>query len=150
MIKLKRAYDAAAPGDGTRILVDRLWPRGAKRSALRLDAWLRELAPSDSLRRWFAHDPKKWAAFRRRYAAELDARERGLLALFSATSLPLIVVIAELGKATGRIRPENAAALVGAGILSVLIFPLIALSLRARELSDASRRDAAVNEERRR
>jgi len=84
------------------------------------------------------------------YRHQLDARERGLLALFSATSLPLIVVIAELGKATGRIRPENAAALVGAGILSVLIFPLIALSLRARELSDASRRDAAVNEERRR
>ena len=84
------------------------------------------------------------------YRRELDARERGLLALFSATSLPLIVVIAELGKATGRIRPENAAALVGAGILSVLIFPLIALSLRARELADASRRAAAVNEERRR
>ena len=73
MIKLKRAYEPAAPEDGTRILVDRLWPRGAKRSALRLDAWLRELAPSDSLRRWFAHDPQKWAAFRRRYTAQLDA-----------------------------------------------------------------------------
>jgi len=84
MIKLKRAYDAAAPGDGTRILVDRLWPRGAKRSALRLDAWLRELAPSDSLRRWFAHDPKKWAAFRRRYAAELDATPAAIAQLRTA------------------------------------------------------------------
>ena len=66
------------------------------------------------------------------YRRELASRERGLLALFSATSLPLIVVIAELGKATGRMRPDNAAALVGAGVLSVLLFPLIALSLRPR------------------
>jgi uncharacterized protein YeaO (DUF488 family) len=73
VIKLKRAYEPAARADGTRILVDRLWPRGAKRSALRLDAWLREVAPSDALRRWFAHDPEKWAAFRRRYAKQLDA-----------------------------------------------------------------------------
>jgi uncharacterized protein YeaO (DUF488 family) len=73
VIKLKRAYKPAASADGTRILVDRLWPRGAKRSALRLDAWLRELAPSDSLRRWFAHDPQKWATFRRRYTTQLDA-----------------------------------------------------------------------------
>jgi uncharacterized protein YeaO (DUF488 family) len=73
MIKLKRAYEPAAAEDGVRILVDRLWPRGAKRSALRLDAWLSELAPSDALRRWFGHDPQKWAAFRRRYAKELDA-----------------------------------------------------------------------------
>jgi Kef-type K+ transport system membrane component KefB len=66
------------------------------------------------------------------YCRELRPRERSVLALFSATTLPLVVVITELGKATGRMRPENAAALVGAGILSVLLFPLIALSLRGR------------------
>ena len=64
------------------------------------------------------------------YRNRLAARERGLLALFASTSLPLIVVITELGKATGRMQPENAAALVGAGILSVLIFPLVALTVR--------------------
>lgn len=64
------------------------------------------------------------------YRGVLDADERRLLALFSATSLPLIVVITEVGKATGRMQPANAAALVGAGILSVLLFPLIALALR--------------------
>jgi len=66
------------------------------------------------------------------YRGQLAPRERQLLALFSATSLPLIVVITEIGKATESMLPENAAALVGAGILSVLIFPLVALSLRAR------------------
>ena len=66
------------------------------------------------------------------YGRELSAREQGLLALFSATTLPLIVVITELGKATGHMQPANAAALVGAGILSVLVFPLIALTLRKR------------------
>jgi len=67
------------------------------------------------------------------YRRDLPARELRILALFSATTLPLVVVITELGKATGRMLPENAAALVGAGILSVLLFPLIALSLRTRE-----------------
>jgi uncharacterized protein YeaO (DUF488 family) len=73
MLKLKRAYEPAAPGDGTRYLVERLWPRGIRKEALRLDAWLKDVAPSDALRRWFSHDPAKWPEFRRRYTAELDS-----------------------------------------------------------------------------
>ncbi|MGH7789789.1 MAG: cation:proton antiporter [Candidatus Binatia bacterium] len=84
------------------------------------------------------------------YRRDLSPRQLGILALFSATTLPLVVVITELGKATGRMLPENAAALVGAGILSVLIFPLIALSLRARErpevIHPAHRRDAGSSD----
>ncbi|SNB53066.1 DUF488 domain-containing protein [Thermoflexus hugenholtzii] len=73
MIKVKRVYDPAEPDDGRRFLMDRLWPRGVKKEALRMDGWLREVAPSDRLRRWFGHDPKKWEEFRRRYFAELEA-----------------------------------------------------------------------------
>ena len=73
MIKVKRVYDPVEPDDGRRFLVDRLWPRGVKKEALRMDGWLREVAPSDRLRRWFGHDPKKWEEFRRRYFAELEA-----------------------------------------------------------------------------
>src|SRR5215471_392064 len=71
MLTLKRAYEKAAPEDGTRFLVERLWPRGIKKTDLRLDAWLKDVAPSDALRRWFAHDPQKWPEFQRRYFAEL-------------------------------------------------------------------------------
>ena len=73
MIRLKRAYESAASDDGARFLVERLWPRGMKKEALPLRAWMKEVAPSDLLRRWFGHDPKKWEEFRRRYFAELDA-----------------------------------------------------------------------------
>lgn len=72
MIQLKRVYDKAAPEDGQRFLVERLWPRGIKKSALRIDAWLKELGPSTSLRKWFGHDPKRWEEFRRRYFQELE------------------------------------------------------------------------------
>ncbi len=74
MIKLKRAYDPPAADDGRRFLVDRLWPRGVKRDNLMLEDWLKEVAPSGDLRRWFGHDPQKWDAFRQRYFAELDAK----------------------------------------------------------------------------
>jgi uncharacterized protein YeaO (DUF488 family) len=74
MLALKRAYDPAAPSDGKRFLVERLWPRGIKKTDLKLDAWIKDAAPSDALRRWFAHDPAKWAEFRRRYFQELDGR----------------------------------------------------------------------------
>jgi uncharacterized protein YeaO (DUF488 family) len=70
-LRLKRAYDPPARDDGRRILIDRLWPRGCPRNALRIDAWRRELAPSDALRRWFGHDPRRWQEFRRRYRLEL-------------------------------------------------------------------------------
>lgn len=72
-LQVKRVYDPAAPADGQRILVERLWPRGIRKSALKLDGWIREVAPSTTLRRWFSHDPAKWAEFQRRYYAELDA-----------------------------------------------------------------------------
>ncbi|WP_136525640.1 DUF488 domain-containing protein [Geomonas ferrireducens] len=71
MIALKRVYEEPDPGDGLRILVDRLWPRGVKKEAAHLDRWEKDLAPSDDLRRWFAHDPEKWPEFRRRFREEL-------------------------------------------------------------------------------
>jgi len=73
MIRLKRVYEPAASEDGARFLVERLWPRGVSKTSLRLDGWLKDVAPSDELRRWFAHDPRKWREFRRRYFDELDA-----------------------------------------------------------------------------
>ena len=70
-IRLKRAYERPAPADGTRILVDRLWPRGVSKAAAAIDRWVKEIAPSTTLRKWFGHDPARWPEFRRRYAAEL-------------------------------------------------------------------------------
>ncbi len=84
MIQLKRAYEQAGPEDGVRYLVERLWPRGVKKTELRLDGWLKDAAPSDDLRRWFAHDPKKWDEFRRRYDTELDSRAEALLPIQTA------------------------------------------------------------------
>ena len=75
-VELKRAYEEADANDGTRVLVDRLWPRGLSKERARVDAWLKEVAPSDELRRWFGHDPDKFAEFRKRYEAEL-ASESG-------------------------------------------------------------------------
>jgi uncharacterized protein YeaO (DUF488 family) len=74
MIQVKRAYEPPGPDDGVRYLVDRLWPRGVQKITMRLDGWLKEVAPTDDLRRWFGHDPAKWSEFRRRYFAQLDAR----------------------------------------------------------------------------
>lgn len=73
MIKLKRAYDAPEKSDGIRFLAERLWPRGIKKEALQLDDWLKDVAPSTELRKWFSHDPEKWSEFQRRYRAELKA-----------------------------------------------------------------------------
>jgi uncharacterized protein YeaO (DUF488 family) len=70
-IQLKRIYEAPSKSDGTRILVDRLWPRGLTKEKARVDLWLKEVAPSDELRTWFAHDPAKWPEFKARYKAEL-------------------------------------------------------------------------------
>ena len=70
-VMLKRAYDSPAAEDGTRILVDRLWPRGISKEKAALDHWMKDIAPSTELRKWFAHDPKRWKEFRRRYAAEV-------------------------------------------------------------------------------
>lgn len=70
-IKLKRAYEDAETSDGTRILVDRLWPRGLTKEKAKIDLWLKEIAPSTELRKWFRHDPEKWRRFRGRYQTEL-------------------------------------------------------------------------------
>ncbi len=78
MIRLRLVYDPPSPGEGTRFLVDRLWPRGLSKETLKMDAWLKEVAPGDALRRWFGHDPVKWAEFQRRYFAELDSAPAGL------------------------------------------------------------------------
>lgn len=72
MIEVKRIYEPPSRSDGIRLLVERLWPRGMKKEVAELDGWLREVAPSTELRKWFNHDPSKWAEFRRRYHAELD------------------------------------------------------------------------------
>jgi uncharacterized protein YeaO (DUF488 family) len=74
MLKLKRAYEPGTQADGTRILVERLWPRGLSKKALHVDAWLKDVGPSTELRQWFGHDPEKWPRFRARYFRELDSR----------------------------------------------------------------------------
>lgn len=70
-VMLKRAYDAPSRGDGTRVLIDGLWPRGVKKADAAIEYWMKELAPSAGLRQWFGHDPARWDEFRRRYSAEL-------------------------------------------------------------------------------
>jgi uncharacterized protein YeaO (DUF488 family) len=71
MLQLKRAYEPATASDGKRILVDRLWPRGLSKERAAIDEWMKDVAPSTSLRRWFGHDPERWPEFRRRYKREL-------------------------------------------------------------------------------
>ena len=77
MIKLKRVYEDAEPDDGTRFLVERLWPRGMKKESLKMDAWVKDVAPSNELRKWFNHDPQKWEEFQKHNWAELDANQEG-------------------------------------------------------------------------
>jgi uncharacterized protein YeaO (DUF488 family) len=77
-IRIKRVYQEPAAEDGTRILVDRLWPRGLTKEEARVDLWLKEVAPSTELRKWFAHDPTKWAEFRSRYLDELKRNKEQL------------------------------------------------------------------------
>ena len=84
MIRLKRAYEPASSSDGTRYLVERLWPRGVKKTALHIDAWLKDVAPSTALRQWFNHDPKKREEFKRRYRRELNANREALRPILSA------------------------------------------------------------------
>ena len=73
MINIKRVYDKAEKTDGTRLLVERLWPRGIKKESLQIENWLKDVGPTTELRKWFSHDPEKWDEFRRRYFAELQA-----------------------------------------------------------------------------
>jgi uncharacterized protein YeaO (DUF488 family) len=75
MIKIKRAYQPVEKDDGFRILVDRLWPRGVSKEKAKLDLWLKDIAPSDDLRKWFAHDPERWEEFQKRYLEELSDKK---------------------------------------------------------------------------
>ena len=120
-VRLKRAYEPPARADGYRVLIDRLWPRGVARANARLDEWAKELAPSTELRRWFGHDPARFAEFRQRYVEELSAQEdklRELRGRARETTLTLVygardtehndaVVLAEL--LGGETRPIGAA-----------------------------------------
>lgn len=73
-IRLKRAYNSAGSGDGTRVLIDRLWPRGVRKADAAINVWAKDIAPSTALRRWFGHDPARWHEFRRRYSEEIHRR----------------------------------------------------------------------------
>jgi uncharacterized protein YeaO (DUF488 family) len=75
MIKIKRIYEMPTQDDGFRILVDRLWPRGLSMDKAKVDLWLKEIAPSNDLRKWYAHDPKKWGEFKKKYFKELDLKK---------------------------------------------------------------------------
>lgn len=80
-IRIKRVYEAPDDADGTRILVDRLWPRGLTKEKAKVDLWLKEIAPSSELRKWFSHDPAKWTEFQHRYLAELKSRSEQIALL---------------------------------------------------------------------
>jgi uncharacterized protein YeaO (DUF488 family) len=83
-IRIKRAYDPPEASDGLRILIDRLWPRGIPKAKLKLDSWVKQLSPSNGLRKWYQHDPEKFAEFRKRYKAELATQDEGLADLRAA------------------------------------------------------------------
>lgn len=85
MIRIKRTYDPPARTDGRRVLVERLWPRGMKKESLVMDEWLKEVAPSTELRKWFGHEPERWTEFQRRYKAELRANPAAWKSLLDAT-----------------------------------------------------------------
>lgn len=117
-IRVRRVYDDPSPEDGTRVLVDRVWPRGLRKDALQLDEWAKEVAPSAGLRTWYRHDPDKFEEFRRRYTAELAEpgpaeavgrlrvlTEKGPVTLLTATrevSLSQAVVLAKLLRKAGQ------------------------------------------------
>ncbi|HEX5484163.1 MAG TPA: DUF488 family protein [Terriglobia bacterium] len=93
MIQIKRVYDPAAAGDGRRFLIERLWPRGIKKTDLKIEGWVKEAGPSTELRKWFNHDPAKWDGFRQRYSRELDKRPsvwRPILAASEGGTVTLI------------------------------------------------------------
>ena len=94
MIRVKRVYEPAKGADGFRVLVDRLWPRGLSKAQAHVDLWLRDVAPSDALRKWFAHDPDKWPEFRRRYHTELKEKTDALRSLHQlAQEHPVITLV---------------------------------------------------------
>jgi uncharacterized protein YeaO (DUF488 family) len=93
MIKVKRAYASFEAGDGIRYLVDRVWPRGMTRETLAIKDWLREVAPSDTLRQWFGHDPAKWDEFLQRYFAELEEKPSAWQSLLAAARQGTVTLV---------------------------------------------------------
>lgn len=93
MLRLKRAYEPVSRADGMRVLVERLWPRGVSKAELHLDGWIKDVAPSTELRRWFSHDPEKWPEFRARYFRELDSRPESWRPLLSAVRRRTVTLV---------------------------------------------------------
>lgn len=92
-IHLKRVYEPASKQDGFRVFVDRLWPRGIKKEELQMDLWLKEVAPSTELRKWFSHDPAKWEQFQKKYAKELDEKGEALEPILSALKKGVVTLL---------------------------------------------------------
>ncbi len=93
MIRIKRAYEPASPEDGRRFLVERLWPRGVKKEALVMEAWLKDVAPSTELRKWYAHRVERWPEFQRRYREELDANRDAWKPLLDASARGTVTLL---------------------------------------------------------
>ena len=93
MITVKRTYDPVSPDDGARLLVERLWPRGVAKADAAVDEWLRDVAPSTALRKWFGHDPDRWDEFRRRYFRELDSRPEVWTPIVSAARRGAVTLV---------------------------------------------------------
>ena len=90
---MKKVYDPYAKADGMRVLVDRLWPRGMKKEEAGVDLWLKEIAPSDALRKWFSHDPDKWQEFKKRYKKELEDRQDVIEDLNKAAQMETVTLL---------------------------------------------------------
>ena len=93
MIKIKRVYDPATPEDGKRILIDRLWPRGIKKEEAKIDEWLKDIAPSGELRKWFSHDPSKYQEFKKRYLKELQKKSELLQEIRKETKKETVTLL---------------------------------------------------------
>ena len=103
VVRVKRVYESMSRSDGTRFLVERFWPRAVKKEKLKLEAWLKDVAPSDSLRRWFGHDPAKWEEFQHRYKAELQANPGALQPLMEAAKQRIVTVRVSAGASEARV-----------------------------------------------
>jgi uncharacterized protein YeaO (DUF488 family) len=107
-LRIKRVYDPPSPKDGRRILIDRLWPRGLSKASAKVDFWAKNAAPSAELRKWFDHEPAKWAEFKKRYYAELDANPVAVAELRAAMGRGTVTIL--FGSREEKL--NNAAALV--------------------------------------
>lgn len=113
MVRVRRVYEEPERGDGTRVLVDRIWPRGLTKARAALDEWCKDVAPSTELRKWYSHDPDRFADFSRRYAAELEDPERAA----ALAHLRAIAKVRQLTLLTATREPEISEAAVLAGLL---------------------------------